>query len=40
VLIHGYAQVDNEAVWRTVQDHLPALRACVAELVKELGDAH
>jgi uncharacterized protein with HEPN domain len=39
VLIHGYAQVDNEAVWRTVQDHLPALRACVAELVKELGDA-
>jgi uncharacterized protein with HEPN domain len=39
VLIHGYAQVDNEAVWRAVQDHLPALRARVAELVRELSDA-
>ena len=39
VLIHGYAQVDNEAVWRTVQDHLPALCAHVAALVRELGDA-
>jgi uncharacterized protein with HEPN domain len=38
VLIHGYAQVDNGAVWRTVQDNLPTLRACVAELLTELGD--
>ena len=40
VLIHGYAQVDNEAVWRTLQDNLPALHTCVAELLTELGDAH
>jgi uncharacterized protein with HEPN domain len=40
VLIHGYAQVDNEAVWHTVQNHLPTLRTYVAELLKELGDAH
>lgn len=40
VLIHGYAQVDNAAVWRTLQDNLPALRTCVAELITELGNAH
>lgn len=38
VLIHGYARVDNEAVWRTVQHNLPTLRACIAELLAELGD--
>jgi uncharacterized protein with HEPN domain len=39
ILIHGYAQVDNEAVWRTLQTDLPALRTRVAELLTELGDA-
>jgi len=38
ILIHGYAQVDNEAVWRTSQDNLPPLRTCVAQLLTELGD--
>ena len=37
-LIHGYAQVDNETVWRTVREDLPSLRDVVARLVKELGD--
>jgi uncharacterized protein with HEPN domain len=39
VLIHGYAQVDNEAVWRTLRDKLPDLRTCVEQLLAELGDA-
>jgi uncharacterized protein with HEPN domain len=38
VLIHGYAQVDNEAVWRTAPDDLPVLRAAVAGLLPELGE--
>jgi uncharacterized protein with HEPN domain len=40
VLIHGYAKVDHEAVWRTLQDNLPALRRSVAKLLTELGDVH
>lgn len=38
VLIHGYAQVDNAAVWRTATDDLPALRVTVAGLLAELGE--
>ncbi|MDN5862618.1 MAG: DUF86 domain-containing protein, partial [Salinisphaera sp.] len=30
ILIHGYADVDDEIVWRTLQDDLPALQREVA----------
>ena len=36
-LIHGYAVVDNKAVWRIAQDDLPVLRERVAALLAELG---
>lgn len=39
VLIHGYDQVIDSVVWRTAQEHLPALRARAAALLSELGDA-
>jgi len=39
VLIHGYREVDNGNVWQTAQSSLPALRAEVAALLAELGDA-
>jgi uncharacterized protein with HEPN domain len=32
-LIHDYFRVDQELVWEMVQDHLPALREAVAELL-------
>lgn len=38
VLIHGYARVDNETVWRTATEAVPVLRTEVAELLLELGD--
>lgn len=38
VLIHAYRNVNNEAVWRTVQHNLPALRGGVAALLAELGE--
>ena len=38
ILIHGYAQVDSVAVWRTASGDLPALRAAVAALLAELGE--
>jgi uncharacterized protein with HEPN domain len=36
LLIHGYAVVVDEIVWRVLEDDLPALRACAAELIEEL----
>lgn len=33
LLIHGYAAVDHPTVWSALQTKLPALRACVAELL-------
>lgn len=36
VLVHGYAVVDHELVWRTVKEHLPALREHLGELLSEL----
>jgi uncharacterized protein with HEPN domain len=39
LLIHGYAAVDDDVVWRTAQEDLPQLRQAVAELLAELGDA-
>jgi uncharacterized protein with HEPN domain len=36
LLIHGYATVDLDQVWRTIEDDLPGLRAVVAALLDEL----
>ena len=38
-LIHGYREVDNQTVWRTVHDDLPGLRVQVAALLAELGES-
>jgi uncharacterized protein with HEPN domain len=38
-LIHGYRSVEHETVWLTVHENLPALRAQVAALLDELGNA-
>jgi uncharacterized protein with HEPN domain len=35
-IIHGYDTVDDETVYRTVQDHLPALRTDLAECLARL----
>ena len=37
LLIHGYAMVEHERVWRTAHGPLPALRAVVADIIEELG---
>ena len=37
LLIHAYASVDLDQVWRTVEEALPDLRAIVAALLNELG---
>jgi uncharacterized protein with HEPN domain len=37
LLIHAYASVDLDQVWRTVEEALPDLRAVVAALLDELG---
>jgi uncharacterized protein with HEPN domain len=37
LLIHGYAIVDLDRVWRSVAVDLPRLRAAVAALLDELG---
>ena len=37
ILIHGYAVVEHDQVWRIVQSSLPGLRAAVAALLDELG---
>ncbi len=34
ILIHGYAQVDNQIVWGILQTRLPTLRREVAELLQ------
>jgi uncharacterized protein with HEPN domain len=33
ILIHGYAIVDDEIVWRATQENLPALRAALDALL-------
>ena len=38
ILIHGYREIDNEAVWQTAQDDLPSLRTQLATLLAELGE--
>ena len=37
VLIHGYAAVEHDRVWRIAETSLPGLRAAVAALLAELG---
>lgn len=36
-IIHGYDSVDDIIVWRTAQQHLPALKAEVDALLREDG---
>lgn len=36
LLIHGYAAVVDEIVWKVVADDLPALRSSAARLIEEL----
>lgn len=40
VLIHGYADVDDEIVWRVVHDDLPPLQEDVATLMDNEPDRH
>lgn len=39
-LIHGDALVDRETVWGVIQHSLPALRAAVDGLLRELDSWH
>ena len=39
ILIHGYDSIDDGIVCRTIHESLPALRARVAALLDEMGDA-
>ena len=39
ILIHGYDWIDDGIVWRTIHENLPALRARVAALLDEMGEA-
>ena len=38
LLIHGYAAVDHDRVWRIARESLPPLREAVAALLREEGD--
>jgi len=35
LLIHGYASVNDLTVWRTAQESLPTLYACLTDLLDE-----
>jgi uncharacterized protein with HEPN domain len=37
-LIHGYRQVDNATVWKTVHENLPTLQLQVEVLLNDLGE--
>ncbi len=37
LLIHGYAVVEHDRVWRIAEVSLPGLRATVAALLDEFG---
>lgn len=37
VLVHGYAIVEDQIVWRTVQESLPALRDELTKLLAKVG---
>lgn len=38
ILIHGYDNIDYEAVWYAVQESLPILRAEIERILDEAGD--
>jgi uncharacterized protein with HEPN domain len=37
ILIHGYAAIDHDRVWRIIETSLPGLQATVSALLTELG---
>jgi uncharacterized protein with HEPN domain len=37
LLIHGYAAIQHERVWRVAETTLPGLRASVAAMLDEMG---
>jgi len=37
ILIHGYAAIDRETVWRVIQENLPELRTTLATLLAANG---
>jgi uncharacterized protein with HEPN domain len=37
ILIHGYAAIEHDRVWRVAQISLPGLRAAIDVLLKDLG---
>jgi uncharacterized protein with HEPN domain len=37
--IHGYRSLEHETIWLTIHENLPELRAQVAALLDELGNA-
>ena len=39
LLIHGYATIDHDTVWRTVESDLDRLHDQLGELLAELGNA-
>jgi uncharacterized protein with HEPN domain len=39
MLIHGYAAVDQQQVWRAIQENLPALILAADALLARLGTA-
>lgn len=39
LLIHAYAKIDDQMVWRILQTDLPILRERVADLLAELDEA-
>jgi uncharacterized protein with HEPN domain len=39
VLIHGYATIEHDRVWKIAENSLPGLRSAVAALLDELGPA-
>jgi uncharacterized protein with HEPN domain len=38
ILIHGYAVVKHDLIWRSISDDLPRLRATVDGLLRDLGE--
>lgn len=36
MLIHGYDQINDTNVWRTIENELPGLRSALADLLAEL----
>ena len=37
ILIHGYAAIEHDRVWRAAQESLPSLRGAVSALLAELA---